>query len=299
MRARIAPLACLAMVASLASPVHAEAVATARLTNLTFTLIDLDPNDGITPSFSFISAPGNDLAYTYSVHSMSAGYESLSGMSTGFGSPLSKQVAFPDTSASLLVDDGQGRYQMEAKGSSVDDANFSAALNFTPSNAAIQLTGNTQLIISGDATVFTQVDKHVTLTCVYYDTEADTCGAFGYNGSYASATASMNLSGPTGGGGTSYSSANRTASSSAASSYRYGEPLWQDKSGELAVSFATLNGESQTLNFSLSLISAGTSVAVPEPQGWGLALAGLAVSGAWTRRQRRSRQARAQGSIQS
>src|SRR5471030_3085759 len=46
--------ACLAM---LAAPVFADAYGSATLSNVTVTLIDLNPNDGIAPSISFLPDP--------------------------------------------------------------------------------------------------------------------------------------------------------------------------------------------------------------------------------------------------
>lgn len=141
---------------------HATAVAEASITGLTFTLVDLNPNDGIAPSVSFA---GTNWASVSLEADWLSSPETLT--RTGNGSlfvnpsvPLQQGQArvglSPDlTLPSTLISQVSGTALLGDYLAGTSQASFNTLASTPGATAGFVLSANTQLVVSGNAFVET------------------------------------------------------------------------------------------------------------------------------------------------
>lgn len=305
-----APLRALAVAAALclsASPVLAASSASVLLSNVQLLLVDLNPDDGISPSVSFGSGSSRGDASASFTQPGSSGSEtaSFNGL-FGAWSPGSAAVSGPYSSASsvlagsgtatgsVLSTTGNGTAPGSGfclPGDSGFNTCFNASASFSASLAPLDtfgqfvLSANTLLVLTADASM--QVAATGGGRVQQFDSLLFT------NGDSASAGVSLSMSGP-GPTGSGSQSSSDGRSLFATAFYDFGSGLFVPAgdafNGSVGVSFTNLSGGSLTgnLNFSQSVngTAYGDALLVPEPGAWALMLAGLAAVAGVARRRR-------------
>ncbi len=223
MRSSLRAVALAALSCTVASAAWANAQATASLSNLTFTLYDLNPNDDIAPSFNFVAGVGQ-----YGSTATSTLVNDNLGRENGAESLTRAQPFLAHTSGVALTS-GQAYatvlpYAVAAFGQAGGSAvNFSATANSSTGNnqgtyaAGIELGANTLLVIHADAAVSGSVSSGTTCNSYYYY-----CGSSDTSSASVSMNLSFNNSGATSSGSGTFSGGlNGSASNYASTSYGY------------------------------------------------------------------------------
>jgi hypothetical protein len=281
--------ALLAALASLGTAHAATATASASISDLSFTLIDLDPTDGIAPSLTFNDPNG----YGYSAYGWA--YASQNDSAGVYVSDNKSYTAPYDTNAFVTP----GSASATAGGST---ATASSTLNGYSATATSTLTGDPASPSDyGNASATTYPNNY------YYYNQGFTLGAntlLLVKGKYA-VSASVDATGTTSDYAYAYAymfgtfdSGNGIAQTAGLNKYVYaygdvtsGYPLSDSKSGTFGFSFANYAPTAGTGSFYNSYTSVNTYVstaAVPEADAWALALAGVGVAGLATTRRRRA-----------
>lgn len=233
----------------------ASAQSSVTLGSVSFTLIDLNPLDGIAPSFSFLSSAGSTLL-NVSATEEGLGTDSFSRERVGtytFSRDFLTDLVNASASGSI---DG---HDISLSGSALTPNTSYSADAFVGSLSAfnLSLSANTLLLIQADASLL----------------------ASSTFGDSASATASLSLS-------YSYGSVS-FADTKTLSAVIGAEGGSQSVHDFLSSAFVNTSGETQKGVFSLSASVAGESVTpIPEPETYALAIAGLCVAGSLARRRR-------------
>lgn len=259
----------------------AASSASASVTNLRFSLTDLNLTDGVLPSFSIVSGSS-------SVASSAASPEL--GEQASKAAPLS---AFKPINTSASTDTSSAAAAVTAQGFAVSGAangvqtNFSASANATSAHnsSMLRLSANSILRVSGTISAAASVSNG--LPNGYY-----------YNGDNASAHASVSLSYHySANGATNSGSSSSTASAQVSPYYYYynynynGEPISQAMSDSKAFDLFFVNTSSvdQFASFYVngSVSGYGNSAPIPEADTYALALAGMGVVGMLYARRRK------------
>lgn len=175
----------IASIAVLACSVHAgaESMSSATVSNFTATLIDLDPNDGITPSITFNTASSHNAFagtslyefYSNAPYWVSNTYQLAS---SKFGpASTSDAGSFSSASASVLGDGTLGGTVLQASGRStstpyVETSYYAGAgiLRDTTNSysaEAFSLSAHTRVIFSADVDLYAHVADETTGTSPY------------------------------------------------------------------------------------------------------------------------------------
>ena len=256
---RFASVAAACVLAISSTSALASAQSSVVLSGVSFTLIDLNPLDGISPSFSFLSSAGNTLL-------------SVTATETGLGTDSASRdrVGTFSFSRDLLTDlvnasatgSIQG-YNMSVTGSASTAGTSYNASAFTGSTSAlnISLSANSLLLIQADASLL----------------------ASSTYGDSASAAATLKLSYSYGSGASAVS-----VQDAKSKSLNIGAQGGNQSAHDiLSTAFLNTSGQTQKGVFSLSASVAGQAVTqVPEPETYALAIAGLGVAGLLARRRR-------------
>lgn len=279
----------------------------AQVGDLTFTLIDLDPSDGIDPSYklltlqtgniSSVSATANDTLQGWSEsdsRSRNLSFYPLDAMAEAGGASAQAQVR-PDSVSASGVANGPGTSYSAAASSDGHSYYYYSA------GYGIELSARSALIVAANASAQTWAGN---VDCL--------SGGFSYYGSCgsesASASASLKLSYSYSSGSTStnYSFADQvTVSSSAAGFYGYqydpyygyvyvalpGADQSQVNSRVLTAVFTNSSDIYQNASLSLAAsVQGAATTMVPEPSTWAMQALGLAgIAGLVARRRARRR----------
>lgn len=292
-----------------ASSAIAASSSSASITSLNFTLIDLAPQDGIAPSFSFSNVNGRTFLAAKVDEGLENEIQSRVRLGT-FAFDGQFLTTLPHASAQAKADG----YLLSAKGSASGfqtryEATVSTGNNYTYSGGPLNLTVSANTILLIDAHVSLTASATNPSACAYYY-------ACSVENAYAAANLSLTythspdyLNIPT------YSSNVSTSLQAQARGeytqgyfqmnpvtgrYEYVEEttpkLEQTKSLNevLSVTFTNSTARSQSGLFGMSLTAVGQAMsapagasAVPEPSTYALLLAGLGALGMVRRRQQR------------
>jgi hypothetical protein len=280
-------------------PAFAASSASASLSNITFTLYDLNPTDGTNPMLTFTGGVGVYGSYVSAAASESdllTGGDSASQTKTGaqFTTSRSASVATDSSSAQSAVV-GSGLTSIGGTTpTSVFLSNVSAngQAAFPAGAGTADFSASAMSPQSNWYTNFTLSNNTLLLVTMNASTSAGiTIGYDSVNGinEYANANASVSLSG-TGASGSGSQSAYDNSSSSVNGWWSYG-PASSADARMMAVSFSNVSGHDLTGNFSLNTSVSGFSqsaVPVPEPETYAMMLAGLGALGFISRRRRQN-----------
>ena len=304
---RILSAVALATLALTTSAVQAASQASASISGLTFTLIDLSPDDGIAPSFSFITSTGS------TVLTLSAN-DGFVGEAGSMSSTRPGTFSFTHDELSAITN-AYAHGSLSDQALSVSGAAYGPNTSYNASASTGVATNyyNQALNLSLSANTVLLIDANIRLTATASNPQS--CGSAYYYCSsteLASATASSSLSYSYVGSNISatYNGAlSRTLQASAHGestgySYQYDPTLGysvpvytttpkqeEDKVQEetLRNVFSNSSNLTQVAAYSLSVAVSGqamTMLAVPEPSPYAMMLQGL-VFGAWVLRRRR------------
>ncbi|MCW7538053.1 PEP-CTERM sorting domain-containing protein [Aquabacterium sp. A7-Y] len=265
------------LAAALALPGSAwsGAVAVARLDHLQFTLVDLAPDDGIAPSFSFVADPDapnrQRTELTVDVQNSVLGTsDSAIQADFSFIAPLdlARSVANNSAIARSTAD------SLHAEATSLERGSASA---FASSESNVFFSGDFGLQLSPMSAITITADATVTAL------DTGEAGAEGFAFEFAQAESFLRIraADPGDGSGPQDSLSQRSAVTTVDALADV-----EDASGALSVSFQNL-GAAPLYGYlsARSTASAfGVTAAVPEPSSWALALTGLAALAARGRR---------------
>ncbi|MDO9238072.1 MAG: PEP-CTERM sorting domain-containing protein [Aquabacterium sp.] len=302
----VVAVAALSLVSSLA---QAASQSSATISGLTFSLIDLNPNDGIAPSFSFLTTTGTT-ALTLSAND--GGLVEAESMST------SRPGTFSFTREQLAsITNAYAKGALSSESLSVSGAASGPSTSYSGSASTgspqsyyyystlnLSLSANTLLMIDADIKLKAEASNAAACNSYYYycsSTEIANATAvstlsYNYSGGNVSSqyngTQSRTLQATASGGVTSsyYQYDNATGS------YRYVTTTTPASDGykvldeSLRSVFSNSSNMTQAAAFGLSVSVSGQamSAAIPEPATYALMLQGLLAGGWLVRRSRRA-----------
>lgn len=277
------------LAAATAAPAMAAVSASASISDLTITLYDLNPLDGIAPTISW-SNPSYDVNYGTSTSASAYGPYGASNTYNyvPFGEANSSAASIYNASANASIaasaSPGAPSWLYSASGSASATApNSSKGFNAAAQNGYF---GSSIFSLSANTAVVFQAHASTQATAsVGYDFLS------GQN-EYVSAQAFMSVNGSGASGNGNQSSSDSTASTIQNYYWGNGFPANSQSSVTLAGSFvntssASLAGAFQlgvNVSGSTNVVSAAAIAAVPEPENYAMFLAGLGLIGAMARR---------------
>lgn len=297
----------------LSTPVaHAGSTASASVSGLTFTLIDLDPNDGVTSAFNFTNTSGST-AFSLSASDSSLGEsESASSSRVGtFSFSRDQWLSLTNTYAqgTLNGDELSVRGAATGPGTSFSGSASTGIPNpyyyySTPGN--LSLTANSLLLIDANYDLVAKASNPQLCGGGYYyysscspseSASAAVTASLSYNYSGGNVNASYN--GTESRSLQSYATGAYTSYSYSYDPYGYyynpvyvtvpATEQFQQQSGALRSVFSNSSDSTQSASYYLSASVTGyaTTAAVPEPSAYTLLLSGLGGIGLLAWRQRR------------
>ena len=307
---RVLSAVALAALALMTSAAQAASQSSATISGLNFTLIDLDPNDGITPSFSFLTTKGST-ALTLSANDTQLGEsDSMSATRPGTFSFTRDQLANitnADVSGSLSSD------ALSVKGAAYGpNTSYNAAASTGAQTSGyyynlplnLSLTANSLLLI--DANIQLKAEASNPQACssnYYYCTNTETATAtassslaYSYAGTSISATyngaVTRTLQANAHGESTNYGYVYDPALGYATYTYTTTPKVEEYKvlDESLRNVFSNSSNLTQSATFGLSVSALGQAMtqAIPEPGTCALMLQGLLLGGWLLRRSRRA-----------
>lgn len=302
----VVAVAALSLVGSLA---QAASQSSATISGLTFSLIDLNPNDGIAPSFSFLTTTGTTALTLGANNTSLVESESMSTSRAGTFSFTREQLV------SITNAYAKGALTTESLSVSGAASGPSTSYNGSASTGSSQsyyyypqlnlsLSANTLLLIDADIKLKAEA-SNATPSCSYYyycssseqaSATATSSLIYNYSGGNVSSqyngTQTRTLQANATGGVTnsSYQYDNATGS------YRYvttttpGRDDYKVLDESLRSVFSNSSNMTQSAAFALSVSVSGQAMtaAIPEPATYALMLQGLLAGGWLVRRSRRA-----------
>lgn len=264
---RLTSVAAVCALAFSSTSALAAAQSSVILSNVSFTLIDLNPLDGIAPSFSFLSSAGNTLL------NVSATEDGL-----GTDSSSRQRVGTFSFSRDFLTDlvaasaaGGINGYNLSVSGAATAAGTSYSANAATGAGATLPATSlPLNISLSANSLLLVQADASLFASTTYGDS--------------ASAQANLSLSYSYGSGASAVSVQDNKSLSLQFSGANAGTESLHDF---LSSVFLNTSGQTQKASFGLSASVAGQAVTpVPEPETYALVLAGVGVAGLLARRRR-------------
>jgi hypothetical protein len=275
MRSSLRAVALAALSCTVASAAWANAQSTASISNLTFTLYDLNPSDDIAPSFNFVVGAGQ-----YGSTSTSASVTDNFARESGAES-LTRAQPFLAHTSGVALSTGQAYatvlpYEVSAfgqAGGSAASYSASAGSN-TGSNqntyiAGIELSANTLLVIHADAAVSGTVSASACNTSSYYyyycnasdSSSASVSMNLSFSNTGASSSGNGSFSGGLAGSASNYASTNYTYNPLTGTYMYVTTPATTsfDKTDSVSLVFANNTGLIQHGLFSMSASVQGQS----------------------------------------
>lgn len=263
---RFAAAAALLAISAFVPAAHAAAGAQAGIADLTFTLVDLDPLDGIVPAYAVVNDPMLNRLRTELTADVS---------NTGLGTSDNGINASFSFIATLALD--RAVVGNEAHASSSATGLGVSVLSQAPGHASAFASAESNLLFSGDFGIL--LTPHTALTVSGQATVAafdqGQPGAEGHAFEFAQAESFLRLRGADPGDG---SGPQDDLSTRAAQTVDDANADAVDASGLLSVSFQNLSGGDLFAYLSVrSTASAFGVTPIPEPPAWALVAAGLAL----------------------
>jgi hypothetical protein len=254
--------ALVAVLSAAGVPASAAVSASASITNLTFTLFDLNPGDGIDPGITFVGGESGGTGSLISAGGGTVPFGALSGSQFGVASGAASNGT---TTGSFSV----SSTSLSASGAVQFTGAFDVAAFSGSGSTVFRLTPFTTLSISGLATV--------TVT-----TDGIELGGVPESGK---AVASISISGPAAGGGQGFQQATDSRTAEVSPLLDIVVPM---VSGSVGVAFVNLTNATMEGNLVANVSVLGQTPAVPEPSTWALAGLGLLGVGAVVRKRRKA-----------